>query len=199
MFFWVNLGKKKYILVKKYIPIFISKKLAKEIYTIGRTLNFIRVCCNDHDWNAMDSLMSFEMNNKFVNNELFNFENITFSQMNELEYKISELSKITNERLMSLIMNKFNFMMHATALKQYLLLGQGDFIQQFLGDIRNDLNNHASYIKQHNIQSKLELAMLNSNAQFDMDDVKSRIKVKITPVKFICLCFVCFKVRNILY
>ncbi len=162
-------GNKKYKLVKKYIPIFISKELAKKIYKIGRTLNFIRVCCKDHDYVARD--VQFE------------YESMSFSQMHELEQKVFELSQVTNHRLMNLMMNKFKFMMHASAMRKYLLLGQGDFIQQLLADLRKDLDKHATGVKAHDIQNKLESAIINSNAQFDDNDVKARLKVKILPVK----------------
>ena len=166
-----DIWKKKYVLVRKYIPIFINKNLAKQIYSIGRNLNFIRVCCKDNKYDLPI----------YAENIISKFD---ISHLNEFEECINKLSEITNKRLIELMMNKFKVMIHAKALRKYLLLGQGDFIQQFLSEIRNELNKNAANIKQHDIQNKLESAILQSNALYDHQDIKQRLKVKLYVTSF---------------
>ena len=48
-----------------------------------------------------------------------------------------------------MVFTKFNLQLHVTALKKYLLLGQGDFVQLLLYRIRTFLNQRATRIYSH--------------------------------------------------
>lgn len=48
-----------------------------------------------------------------------------------------------NAHLLSLLTTKYDFMGHACALKKYLLLSQGDFIQHLLDLLQSVLHNSA--------------------------------------------------------
>jgi len=163
-----DLWKKKYVLVRKYIPIFMHKKLAQKIYSIGRNLNFIRVCCKDNQYEHDDQVN--------LNDVCLHFDILHLA---EFEEKINKLAQSTDQHLMSLMRNKFKVMKHAEALRNYLLLGQGDFIQQLLMEIGAEMNKNAATIKLHEIQSKLESAMLQSNALYHDNDIKQRLRVKL--------------------
>jgi len=41
-------------------------------------------------------------------------------------------ARSTNTRLLDLIFNKYNLVLHLSAIKRYLLLGQGDFAQHLM-------------------------------------------------------------------
>jgi len=164
-----DIWKQKYVLVRKYIPIFIAPSLAQKIYAIGRNLNFIRVCCKDTTFAPLQEL---HLHHEF---EL----HFDVSHLNEFEEQIDRLSQVTNARLMQLMMDAFKVMQHAEALRKYLLLGQGDFIGQLLLEIREEMGKSAAMIKVHDIQSKLESAMLQSNALYHDNDIRQRLKVKL--------------------
>eukprot|EP01083_Nonionella_stella_P091378 255479_1 len=157
-----DIWKNKYILIRTHIPIFINKRLAKQIFCIGRNLNFIHSVTN--------------ITNKLIHSFVFD---INLSHLSEFEANINTLSEMTNKYLMDLMMNKFKVMTHAQALRKYLLLCQGDFVQQFLIEIRDQMSKNASFIKVHDMENKLESAILNTNALYDDNDVKQRLKVKL--------------------
>ena len=49
-----------------------------------------------------------------------------------LESVVDKASDVTNLHLMTLLQKKFHVNKHMLAFKQYLLLGQGDFIQYLM-------------------------------------------------------------------
>lgn len=70
-------------------------------------------------------------------------------------------------------------MTHLTAIKQYLLLGQGDFIQYFVELLSQlDMNKPCSALNHHNILEILQSAIRGSNAQFEIPEVIQRIDVR---------------------
>lgn len=50
----------------------------------------------------------------------------------KLETVIDKVSQEVNKRLMEMIFGKYKFFEHCYALKRYLLLGQGDFIEYLM-------------------------------------------------------------------
>jgi len=161
-----DIWQKKYVLKRKYIPIFIEHNLAQQIYAIGRNLNFIRVCCKDSGYEPIYA-------DYFENIASFDIQHLS-----DFEAKIVRVLDITNQRLMQLLRVNFKVMEHAEAMRKYLLLAQGDFIQQFLCEIREEMGKNAAHIKMHDMQSKLESAVLQSNALYDDNDIRQRLRVK---------------------
>lgn len=56
-------------------------------------------------------------------------ESLQFGQQEGLRVVVDSVGKLVNKRLLSLMFEKSLLMRHCVALKRYLLLGQGDFIQ----------------------------------------------------------------------
>jgi gamma-tubulin complex component 3 len=73
-------------------------------------------------------------------------------------------------------------MEHAVALKKYLLLGQGDFIQSLMDSLGSDLDLPSNKLFKHNLVSVLETAIRASNAQYEPSEISSRLDVKLLPV-----------------
>ena len=48
------------------------------------------------------------------------------------ETAMESAARSTNTRLLDLIFNKYNLVLHLSAIKRYLLLGQGDFAQHLM-------------------------------------------------------------------
>ena len=52
-----------------------------------------------------------------------------------LESSIDATYTATSQRLLNILFTKFKLKEHLTALKRYLLLGQGDFIQHLMAQL----------------------------------------------------------------
>merc|ERR1719203_2219428 len=82
-----EMWRRKYVLVRKHIPIFISRALAKQIHSIGRNLNFIRTCCRDNFYEPQ--LASYFDNLR---------AQVDLQQMSEFEGNVRKLAECTNQR-----------------------------------------------------------------------------------------------------
>ena len=68
-------------------------------------------------------------------------------------------------------LTKFRLHDHLLALKNYLLLGQGDFVALLMELLASSLDRPANSLYRHNLTSMLETAINGSNAQFAIPSV----------------------------
>lgn len=57
---------------------------------------------------------------------------LQYSDIAALERSIDDAFMIANQRLFDVFIDKFKLMDHVKAIKMFLLLGQGDFIEQLM-------------------------------------------------------------------
>ena len=67
---------------------------------------------------------------------------------------------------------QFKVMEHDEAMLKYLLMAQGDCIQQFLCEICEEMGKNAVHIKMHDMQSKLESAVMQSITLYVDNDIR---------------------------
>ncbi|KAI9709213.1 MAG: hypothetical protein M1812_007736 [Candelaria pacifica] len=155
----------KYKLNEEMIPSIITPDFAKKVFLIGKSLNFIRYGCGDSGW--------VESYSKEASREL------RYGDTATLEASIDEAYKATMARLIHLMADKFKLFDHLTALKKYLLLGQGDFIALLMETLSSYLDRPANTLLRHNLTAQLEHAIVGSNAQFDSPDVLRRLDARL--------------------
>jgi len=85
----------------------------------------------------------------------------------------------TNSHLLSLLREKFDLMEHLWALKQILLLGQGDFVKFLMDGVAGELDRSASLIHHHSLSSILDGALRSGNSRCMPEDVLDRIQVRL--------------------
>ena len=100
-------------------------------------------------------------------------------QLGPWEHAINDAAAAIDKHLLSTIFTKYSFVKHCTALKRYLLLGQGDFIQTLMDLLGPDLANRAGEMSEYQLNGSLDAAIRASNAQFDDADVLDRLRVKL--------------------
>ena len=64
-------------------------------------------------------------------------------------------------------------------MRRYLLLGQGDFIQQLMDLLVKELSKDAGKLYVHNLNGILETAIRTTNAQYDDKDILGRLDVRL--------------------
>ena len=151
----------KYKLESAMVPTILTDSFANKVFLIGKSLNFIRHGCNDASW-----VQSYSRD---ASREL------KYGDTATLETSIDEAYKTTMARLIHLMATKFHLFDHLGALKNYLLLGAGDFISVLMESLASNLEKPANTQYRHTLTAQLEHAVRNSNAQYDSPDVLRRL------------------------
>lgn len=160
----VNVWEDKYEIAKDMIPSIITQDFAQKIFLIGKSLNFIRHSCGDSLW--------VENYSKDASKEL------RYGDTATLEAWIDEAHKTTMKRLIHLMADKFHLFEHLQALKNYILLGQGDFIALLMESLAPNLDRPAGAQYRHTLTAQLEHAIRGSNAQHDSSEVLRRLDAR---------------------
>ncbi|XP_076900942.1 gamma-tubulin complex component 3-like [Bidens hawaiensis] len=143
----------------RMLPSFIPKSLANRILRTGKSINFLKVCCSDHSTTDLTN----------------------HGEANALESLVAEAEKRIDKHLMHTIFTRYKFKDHCLAIKRYILLGQGDFVQYLMEIVGPVLSEPAKTISKIHLSGLLEKAILSSGAQYDDRDVLDRLKVKMMP------------------
>ncbi|KAI7848139.1 Spc98 family-domain-containing protein [Circinella umbellata] len=167
-----ELWQRKYTIRENMIPSFISSELAQKIFLIGKSLNFIRYSCQDDAFVVKDP-------NSFNTSHVPTFK---YGDILAVERLIDLTYRETSNQLIDLLKHKYKLMDHLRALKRYLLLGQGDFIQYLMGTLGPGLNRPANTLFRHNLTGVLETAIRASNAQYDDPEILNRLDVRLLEV-----------------
>lgn len=159
-----NVWEDKYEISQDMIPTIITQDFAQKVFLIGKSLNFIRHSCGDSLW--------VEDYSKAASKEL------RYGDTATVETWIDEAYKTTMKRLMELMVNKFHLFNHLQALKNYILLGQGDFIALLMESLAANLDRPAGAQYRHTLTAQLEHAIRGSNAQYDSPEVLRRLDAR---------------------
>ncbi|KAG6182028.1 hypothetical protein E4U36_003615 [Claviceps purpurea] len=159
-----NVWTDKYEIEDTMIPSIMTHDFAQKVFLIGKSLNFIRHSCADSAW--------VEDYSKAASKEL------RYGDTATLEAWIDEAYKTTMKRLMDLMSTKFHLFEHLKALKDYILLGQGDFIALLMESLAANLDKPAGVQYRHTLTAQLEHAVRGSNAQYDSAEVLRRLDAR---------------------
>ncbi|KAI9495284.1 Spc98 family-domain-containing protein [Zychaea mexicana] len=167
-----ELWRNKYTIRENMIPSFISGELAQKIFLIGKSINFIRYSCQDD---------AFVVTNHNAS-EPSPVQTFKYGDILAVERSIDVTYRETSKQLINLLKHKYKLMDHLRALKRYLLLGQGDFIQYLMDTLGPGLNRPANTLFRHNLTGVLETAIRASNAQYDDPEILNRLDVRLLEV-----------------
>ncbi|BEJ16140.1 hypothetical protein CspHIS471_0507450 [Cutaneotrichosporon sp. HIS471] len=161
-----QMWEKRYIFVKAMMPGFINEDFGKKIFSTGRSLNFIRYNCYDSDWVSEQAALS-------------KLEALKYSDLNGLERSIDVAYSKASKHLLQIFYEKYHLMDHLVALKSYLMLGAGDFVDLLMESLSTRLDRPAISLYRHHLTSDLESAIRGSSAQYDPPDVLRRLDARV--------------------
>ncbi|KAJ7547158.1 hypothetical protein O6H91_08G072500 [Diphasiastrum complanatum] len=169
------LWREGYQLQTGMLPSFIPEPLAQRILRTGKSINFLRVCCEDQGWAtaAADALAAA--------GTPAGGGGIGYGETETLEALVVEAAARIDRHLIRIIYDQYKFREHCLAIKRYLLLGQGDFIQYLMDLVGPDLSQPANTVSSFKLAGLLESAVRSSNAQYDDSDVLDRLRVRMMP------------------
>ncbi|CAH8284662.1 unnamed protein product [Eruca vesicaria subsp. sativa] len=157
------------------LPSFISPSLAQRILRTGKSINFLRVCCDDHGWADAASEAAAASGTTTRRGGL------GYGETDALEHLVTEAAKRIDKHLLDVLYKRYKFKEHCLAIKRYLLLGQGDFVQYLMDIVGPKLSEPANNISSFELAGFLEAAIRASNAQYDDRDMLDRLRVKMMP------------------
>ncbi|XP_057984130.1 gamma-tubulin complex component 3 isoform X2 [Malania oleifera] len=170
-----SLWREGYRLHAAMLPSFISQSLAQRILRTGKSINFLRVCCEDRGWADAATEAAAAAGTTTRRGGL------GYGETDALESLVIEAAKIIDKHLMDVMHKQYKFKEHCLAIKRYLLLGQGDFVQYLMDIVGPELSEPANTISSFKLAGLLESAIRSSNAQYDDPDILDRLRVKMMP------------------
>jgi len=169
------LWREGYQLQTAMLPSFIPEPLAQRILRTGKSINFLRVCCSDQGWaqSAADAVAAAGAS--------ASGGSLGYGETEALEALVVEAAGRIDKHLIQIMYNRYRFRDHCLAIKRYLLLGQGDFIQYLMDLVGPELVMPANTLSSFKLSGTLESAVRASNAQYDDSDVLDRLRVRMMP------------------
>jgi gamma-tubulin complex component 3 len=179
-----ELWHRSYFLEIEMVPCFVTLELARKILLTGKSVNFIRLCCPEQDWLPQTSAASPlvhpgdpQTSSDFPGAD--EDDSKVAMPLAALGERVGQAALLTNRHLVSLMMNQYSLGEHCLALRRFMLLGQGDFVEQLMDAAKGELGRNASEIYRHQLLGVLESALRQSNAQFCHPDILNRLTVKL--------------------
>ncbi|KAK8966837.1 hypothetical protein KSP40_PGU013868 [Platanthera guangdongensis] len=167
-----SLWREGYQIQSSMLPSFISPLLAQRILRTGKSINFLRVCCEDNGWVEASGEAVAHVGATTQRGGL------GYGDTNALEALVVEAAKRIDRHLMDVIHKRYRFKDHCLAIKRYLLLGQGDFVKYLMDIVGPELSEPANTISSFQLAGLLETAIRASNAQYDDREILDRLKVR---------------------
>ncbi|KZT24524.1 gamma-tubulin complex DGRIP91/SPC98 component [Neolentinus lepideus HHB14362 ss-1] len=169
----LRLWEGKYQFQQEMLPAFVGEAFGRkpdnrfQIFSTGKSLNFIRYSCHDSDWVATREKLSNTGGT------------LKYSDIAGLERSIDTAYQIASRRLFDVFLEKFRLLDHLRALKNYMMLGHGDFADQLMDALEPSLAKPANTLFRHNLTATLESALRFSTAQNDPPDVIRRLDARV--------------------
>eukprot|EP00930_Biecheleria_cincta_P059782 TRINITY_DN45509_c0_g1_i1.p1 TRINITY_DN45509_c0_g1~~TRINITY_DN45509_c0_g1_i1.p1 ORF type:complete len:865 (-),score=178.93 TRINITY_DN45509_c0_g1_i1:319-2913(-) len=185
-----DLWKRMYSLEIEMVPSFLTLDLSRKILLTGKSVNFIRLCCPGQNWFQTDSrgfspgsflsLPSDPHEQDDLRPQAEDGSPLPGSMLlANLSKQVESAAEKMNKHLVKLMMDQYALMEHSLALRRFLLLGQGDFVESLMDGAQEELIRDAAKIHKHHLMGILDMALRQSNAQFCPSDVLARLGVKL--------------------
>ncbi|XP_076756926.1 gamma-tubulin complex component 3 [Xylocopa sonorina] len=165
----------KYQVRNSMLPSFITKMQAKKILGTGKSINFLREVCKDFTpWQGKHTEMFKNFSEEHKVDVLFDMD-----PDGRLQTMMDTAYKETSTRVVEILTKQYHLIEHLHAIKGYLLLGQGHFIQHLMHLLEPELDKPANSLYPHNISSILETGITATAAKIDDLDIHRRLDVRL--------------------
>ena len=151
--------------------------MIQKVFQVGKGINFIRHCLADGEY----SLESLEQEAR----KCFLYQPSAVGGKNTMEISfcdcIDRAAVTVNRHILQSLREQHNLRRHLYCLKQFLLLGQGDFVTNLTEYLHNEFENHKGIvgIYRHTLAALTEGALRSSNASYLPEDCLQRLQVEL--------------------
>ncbi|KAJ3342541.1 Gamma-tubulin complex component 3 [Gonapodya sp. JEL0774] len=161
--------RRKYYLKRQMLPGFVGEEVAEKILVTGKSIKFITYAGGDAEYGSGGKGVP-------------GFDD-WFTHPPVLRHHVDTAYRDTSKRLLDMLYERFDLHGHFTALKKYMLLAQGDFVQSLMDAMNHILSMPATALRPilHTLTGILDTAVRSSNAQYDGPAILGRLDVQILP------------------
>ena len=200
-----HLWHRRYVLLRDSVPLgVISMVLAERALVLGKGLNFIRSCLGDVRWElemgllqdlvqqsgqqatSDKSCLGYRYDTKLPSVDAGCSHSGSSSTI--LSLTISRMAQQVNSHILQSLRDKHHLQTHLWALKQFLLLGRGDFASALMDGLHRELDARSGDSRRvgsgemdgvyvHTLMSVVETALRNTNAKHLPSYVLGRLRV----------------------
>jgi gamma-tubulin complex component 3 len=103
---------------------------------------------------------------------------LKYGDISGLERSIDAAYEVASQRLFEVFLDKFHLLSHLRALKNFLLLGHGDFVDTLMDSLGPTLSKPANTLSRHILTATLESAVRATSASQDSPDVLRRLDAR---------------------
>lgn len=135
-------------------------------FTIGKGINFIRRRLLDGGWNLKLNRSKDELGFEYSS-----------ERVSRIRSTLHEGARLVHSHILSSLHKQYSLFQHLFALKQFLLLGQGDFYASLMNSIHEHITEGGVF--RHTLASLVETSLRNTNASEFPRDVLSRLQVDV--------------------
>lgn len=160
----------KYRIVLSRLPTFVPKSLAKKVLVSGKSINFLREVCEDRT----PIKGREELKTAFENNSDQIFSPTQDTKLHEM---IDQVYLSTSKKVLDIALGQYKLLEHLQAMRKYLLLGQGDFINVLMENLKDDLDKPAKELFQHQLFNIVATSVRCTN-QFE-EEILKHLDVKL--------------------
>ena len=161
-----DLWRMGYTINQFMLPEFLTPKLAEKILRAGKSINFLRSRCGDVEWVQERAASSSTT------------DAVSYTNLEALQALVEDASSKVDRRLIKIMTQKYALPVHFKALRRYILLNQGDFVQALLDCLRPELDKEMSKISDAAVMGYIRTAIHSSDAMYDDEDVLDRLCMK---------------------
>jgi len=169
----------KYSIRKSMIPKFLSLSWVKKILNTGKSINFLRCVCDDSTSNITNREKVMNMLDQECSAANL-FEEV---HDNKLLEAVQLCYTETSSLVLDTLFKRYKLIEHFSAMRKYLLLGQGDLIRYLMELLDEELSRPATSLFPHNLAGILETAIRATNAQFEDQEILDRLDVRLLDVQ----------------
>ena len=143
------------------IPSFLDEKMCRKILNTGKSVNFLKTICKDRDFGNLynygsgRNLANFASKankREYLGNYKYNMNEIIPNLVHKSYFNASSA-------LLKCLREKYDLNLHLIMMRNYLLLGQGDFIRHLLDQLKDELDKQANLVYNHNLKDIVDAAL----------------------------------------
>lgn len=170
------LWRERYQIDHKNVPKgLLDPSLIRPAFLIGKGINYIRICLQDADWSMDLDDASKETHERDTSDK---------SQMNPtgapIEATLNKAATLVHSYILSSLKDNHCLLQHLFALKQFLLLGQGDFFSALMDGLHAEFGDRTGVIGiyRHTLSGIVESALRSTNANEFPPTILERLQVE---------------------
>lgn len=161
------------------VPAILYKDLVEPAFQIGKGIKYIRKVLQDGTWK-----MELDAQEESIVEDQLNGQRRPLRKklpMQQVKRTILQAVQLVHSHILDTLKHDHNLMNHMFAMKQFLLMGQGDFYSALMDGLHAEFgfDGSKSVLYRYTVVSIVDTALLNTNASAFDDQILQRLHVKL--------------------